>query len=160
MGKPFFYTTETDNGDGMALAGVNHDIALTIAQTCNLSLELTQVHGYGALQPDHTWTGMVDKLVQNELDLGIADMMITKERGSVIDFSVGIVSSEFRLFMKTTSDSYQSWTFVTVFSTRFWLCLLAFIACLTILVCLIKYHTLGGKYHDLNHIRNQHFNSL
>ena len=120
-------------------------MAFSLARLCNFSLHLEEVDVYGALQDNGDWTGLVEKLRTNELDIGIADMSITKERAEVVDFSIGIQNSEYVLFMQTSGESIKWTTFYDPFSNGFWYCLLTCIIVLTIFLCFINNSTWGKK---------------
>ena len=118
-------------------------MAVSLANLCNFSLQLEEVDVYGALQDDGSWTGIVEKLRTHELDIGIADISITKERAEVIDFSVGLLNAEYVLFMKTSGEVIKWLTYIEVFSDGFWFCLLTCIIILTIFLCFVKIFTMG-----------------
>ena len=135
------YVNEAQNGankDNPNITGVNYDLVQSIANRCNFGVQLESVDKWGNLLDNGTWTGIVDKLMKKELHLGIADIAITYERASVIDFSIGLMNSDNGLYMREPNEQLQWLTFLEVFSYGFWLCLLASIISLTVFVCFIK----------------------
>ena len=109
-------------------------------------MDLKEVDVYGALQLDGTWTGIVERLRTNQLDLGIADISITSEREKVIDFSVGLHNTEYVLFMKSSEQVWQWMTFIDVFSNGFWSCLITFVITLTVFIAIMQIYGLGKNY--------------
>ena len=151
IGPPYIYQTSGNkhsNDSNDNITGVNYDLAFSLARLCNFSLHLEEVDVYGALQEDGNWTGLVEKLRTHVLDIGIADMSITKERADVIDFSIGIQNSEYVLFMKASGEVIKWLTFKEVFSDGFWYCLLTCVISLTIFLCFIQISTLGKKINN------------
>ena len=144
-GPPFVYTTNNSSNGEQNISGVNYDLAISLANLCNFSLQLEKVDVYGALQADGSWTGIVRKLQTKELDIGIADISHTMERAKVIDFSVGICNTHYVLFMRVSKQVFQWMTFISVFSNGFWFCLITFVTSLTVFLCIIKVNGLG-KY--------------
>jgi hypothetical protein len=142
-GPPFVYTTNESTTGEQTISGVNYDLAISLANLCNFSLQLEKVDVYGALQSDGTWTGIVKKLQTKELDIGIADISHTMERAQVIDFSIGISETHYVLFMRMTKQVLQWNTFIDVFSSGFWYCLITFVTSLTVFLCIIKINGLG-----------------
>ena len=142
-GSPFIYLVNNTKNETVEISGVNHDLAKSLARLCNFSMELEEVDVYGALQLDGTWTGLVEKLRTNQLDLGIADMSITIERAEVIDFSIGFHNTEYVLFMKSSKQVLQWLTFIDVFSNGFWACLITFVISLTVFLSIMQIYILG-----------------
>ena len=84
------------------------------------------------------------KLINKEIDIGIADLSITFERAQQIDFSVGIHDSEYALFMKIKTSEPLRWeTFTEAFSNGFWFCLFTLIISLTIFLSIMKFSSNG-----------------
>ena len=120
------------------ITGLNYDLANILAQRCNFSLQLEEVDLYGSMQDDGSWTGLIEKLMMGDLDMGIADVSITKERASVVDFSIGFQRSEYVLYMRRPGAAWKLQTFYEGFSTGFWLCLMATIISLTVFLCFVS----------------------
>ena len=137
-GPPYVYSINDSTTGERIISGVNYDLTLSLANLCNFSVQLEKVDVYGSKQPNGSWTGIVKKLQNKELDIGIADISHTMERAEVIDFSIGISDSYYVLFMKTSNQALQWLTFIDVFSKGFWFCLITFITSLTVFLCIIK----------------------
>ena len=143
-GLPYVYTMHNSTAD--TIAGVNYDIAVELAKQCNFTLQFEKTDVYGAEQNDKSWTGLMQKLIKKEVDIGIADLSITFERSEVIDFSVGIHNSYYVLFMRVKTKEPLRWTtFTEVFSGGFWSCLLTFVISLTIFLCIVETSTMGKE---------------
>ena len=145
-GAPFLYTVNHTKSSKLEISGVNYDLAKSLSELCNFTLDLKEVDVYGALQLDGTWTGIVERLRTNQLDLGIADISITSEREKVIDFSVGLHNTEYVLFMKSSEQVWQWMTFIDVFSNGFWSCLITFVITLTVFIAIMQIYGLGKNY--------------
>ena len=142
-GAPFLYTVNHTKNSKLEISGVNYDLAKSLSELCNFTLDLKEVDVYGALQLDGTWTGIVERLRTNQLDLGIADISITSEREKVIDFSVGLYNTEYVLFMKSSKQVWQWMTFIDVFSNGFWSCLITFVITLTVFIAIMQMYSIG-----------------
>ena len=143
---PFVYTVRGDINVSQSddkLTGVFYDLAVSLANLCNFSLQLEQDNVYGVLQDDGSYTGLVEKLRIKELDIGIADLSGTQERTHVIDFSVGLLNSEYALFMKSSGEVLKWTTFKAVFDNGFWYCVTTCIISLTTFLCLINISSWG-----------------
>ena len=142
-GLPYIYIKNDSTGD--SIAGVNYDLSVALAKQCNFTLSFEKIDVYGALQEDGSWTGLMKKLINKDLDIGIADLSITFERANEIDFSIGIHNSEYALFMKIKTSEPLRWeTFTEGFSSGFWYCLVTLVISLTIFLCIMKL-SLNGK---------------
>lgn len=133
------------NNGQQHLTGVNYEVAQSLANRCNFSMRLEEFDAYGTKQNNGSWTGIVGKLINNELDIGIADLSVTTGRRDVIDFSVGIINTEFLLFMQKPENGLQGMreTFIEVISNRFWFCLITSIFSLSITLFMIKMCDIG-----------------
>ena len=142
-GQPWIYQVNSTKTSKIEIAGVNYDLAKSLAWICNFTVELEKVDGYGVLQLDGTWTGIVEKLRTRQVDMAISGISITFEREDVIDFSVGLHSEEYVLFMKSSDQALHWGTFSDVFTDGFWSCLITFIITLSLSLCIVQVHELG-----------------
>ena len=142
VGLPYIYMN--DNSTEANIAGVNYDLSVELAKECNFTLSFEKIDVYGAEQKNGSWTGLMKKLINKDLDIGIADLSITFERAQQIDFSVGIHDSEYALFMKIKTSEPLRWeTFTEAFSNGFWFCLFTLIISLTIFLSIMKFSSNG-----------------
>ena len=142
VGLPYIYMKDVSTGTN--IAGVNYDLSVALAKECNFSLSFERIDVYGAEQKDGSWTGLMKRLINKEIDIGIADLSITFERAEQIDFSVGIHDSEYALFMKIKTSEPLRWeTFTEAFSNGFWFCLFTLIISLTIFLSIMKFSSNG-----------------
>ena len=153
VGLPYIYIKNDSMEEG--IAGVNYDLSVALAKECNFTLSFEKIDVYGALQDDKSWTGLMKKLMNKDLDIGIADLSITFERAKEIDFSIGIHNSQYALFMKIKTSEPLRWeTFTEAFSSGFWYCLLTLVISLTIFLCIMKL-SLNGKILDIKNMQLQ-----
>ena len=47
--------------------------------------------GWGSLNDDGTWTGMIGMILRDEIDIAISDFYVTAARSMVIEYSKKIV---------------------------------------------------------------------
>ena len=155
VGLPYIYMN--DNSTEGNIAGVNYDLSVELAKECNFTLSFEKIDVYGAEQKNGSWTGLMKKLINKDLDIGIADLSITFERAQQIDFSVGIHDSEYSLFMKIKTSEPLRWeTFTEAFSNGFWFCLFTLIISLTIFLSIMKFSS-NGKILKLQYTPFQKF---
>ena len=155
VGLPYIYMN--DNSTEGNIAGVNYDLSVELAKECNFTLSFEKIDVYGAEQKNGSWTGLMKKLINKDLDIGIADLSITFERAQQIDFSVGIHDSEYALFMKIKTSEPLRWeTFTEAFSNGFWFCLFTLIISLTIFLSIMKFSS-NGKILKLQYTPFQKF---
>lgn len=65
---------------------------------------------YGIYNPDtRKWSGIMEKLANNETDLGLGEITITTSRLNVVDFSQPIVTSRAYYYMKKPNILVLSW---------------------------------------------------
>ena len=134
---------EITNEQGYNLTGMFQEIAQTLEQTCNFTFNMTEIKEFGVQNEDGSWTGIMELLRKNELDVAIADLTPTDQRSLIADFSIGLRRSDFLLFQATSKDHFNWEIYKNVFSDHFWICLIICIFTLTACLSLIKFCTMG-----------------
>ena len=76
--EPFVY-----EGEDGAMMGLMYDMASTLREALNFTLDLVRADYYGERMDDGTWTGIVGMLYRREVDLSINDISITESRSKV-----------------------------------------------------------------------------
>jgi len=72
---------------------------------------LDPVEGFGGWdRHKNTWTGVIGQLVADEADIGVSALTITNRRLNVVDFTMPLVRSQFRLYFKQPSTSVVQWS--------------------------------------------------
>ena len=77
---------ETYQEKGYVLTGMFQEIAKTLEQQCNFTIDMTEVKEFGVRNDDGTWTGIMESLLKKELDVAIADITPTEQRSYIADF--------------------------------------------------------------------------
>ena len=83
---------------------------------------------WGAIQKDGSWTGQVNLLATQRIDIAATDFTVTQERSAVMTFASPITQIYHSLFIKNPTETfnymayieplhYLSWVFVGVFCT-------------------------------------------
>lgn len=86
-------------------------LLLELSKVMNFTIKiLDPVDSYGSWNPQkNSWTGAIGKLVDNEADIGIAAFTITNERLNHIDFTIPLISTQYRLYMHQPITPYVQW---------------------------------------------------
>jgi ionotropic kainate glutamate receptor 5 len=94
----------------------------------NFTYELRQPPDgqWGALQPDGSWSGMVNMLQKDEADIAATDFTVTKARSTVITFAQPITQIHHRLFIKNPTGSYNFKAYSEPFHYFSWIFLFFF----------------------------------
>ena len=66
-------------------------------------------------------TIVVQNIADDKIDLGVADIAITSERLSLIDFSAPIIESGIIIVAEKKLENYDLFTFLSPFSIEIWL---------------------------------------
>lgn len=56
------------------------------------------------------WVGAIGQLVANEADIGVSAFTLTTRRQNVIDFTMPLVRSHYRLYFKQPESSNVEWS--------------------------------------------------
>nr|CAD7596888.1 unnamed protein product [Timema genevievae] len=100
---------------------------------------------YGSVDRNGTWNGMVGMLVRGEVDLVVGTLTMTSQRLDAVRFSVPLVSSTFRLFIRQPENYSLRWgNFLAPFSCALWLLRVVFVVVFATLFTIL--HKLGRRY--------------
>ena len=83
---------------------------------------------WGAIQSDGSWSGTVNLLANQIIDIGVTDFTITKERNEVISFTVPITDIYHSLFIKNPSDAFNYMAYIEPMHWLAWVSLLVLLA--------------------------------
>ena len=84
----------------------------------NFTFNMTEIKEFGVQNEDGSWTGIMELLRKNELDVAIADLTPTDQRSLIADFSIGLRRSDFLLFQATSKDHFNWEIYKNVFSDK------------------------------------------
>ncbi|XP_018307131.1 uncharacterized protein [Mycetomoellerius zeteki] len=116
-------------------------LLLELSKVMNFTIKiLDPVDSFGSWNPQkNSWTGAIGKLVDNEADIGIAAFTITNERLNHIDFTIPLISTQYRLYMHQPITPYVQWFwYFKVFSPGVWGTLMMIIIIASIILTVIK----------------------
>ncbi|KAL0103330.1 hypothetical protein PUN28_017542 [Cardiocondyla obscurior] len=107
----------------------------------NFTIEILKpVEGFGSWSEENRkWIGSIGQLVANKADIGVSAFTMTTRRQKVIDFSVPLIRSRYRLFFKEPQTAYVQWTlYLKTFSYGIWISLMMIIITTSILLTFMK----------------------
>ena len=67
---------------------------------------------YGAIQPDGTWSGMVNLLANQDIDLAAAPFTVTQDRSVVMTFASPITQIYHALFIKNPAERFNLMAYI------------------------------------------------
>ncbi|XP_067667822.1 glutamate receptor 4-like [Haliotis asinina] len=88
--------------DGEGYKGFLVDVLDKVAESVGFkyNIRLSKDGKYGSLYSNGQWSGMIGEVVRREADIGLGDVIITRERQRVVDFSKPYLSQGLRLLVK------------------------------------------------------------
>ncbi|XP_028045673.2 glutamate receptor ionotropic, kainate 4 [Monomorium pharaonis] len=116
-------------------------LLLELSKVMNFTVKLLDpVEGYGWLNEQKTgWTGAIGKLVANEADLGVSAFTMTTHRLKVVDFTMPLLRSQYRLYFKQSDLTHVQWSvYLRVFSPGIWISLTMITIVAAIVLTIIK----------------------
>ena len=82
---------------------------------------------YGSIQPDGTWSGMINLLANEEIDISM-DLALNELRSTVMTFASPIIPFYHTLFIKNPAESYNLMAYVKPIHWLAWICLVVLLA--------------------------------
>jgi glutamate receptor, ionotropic, invertebrate len=98
-----------------------------IAEIVDFDYEIYEVErdGFGWMNDQGEWNGVVRKLVDKEADIGLGTMTVMAERESFIDFTIPYYDMVgISVLMLRNKEKTTLFKFLTVLETDVWLCIL------------------------------------
>ena len=96
----------------------------------NFTYTLIKPHDgqWGTLQPDGTWSGMVNLLANQDIDIAATLFAVTKERSTVISFTDTISESYHSLFIKNPAETFNLMAYIEPMHWLTWIGLFVLLA--------------------------------
>ncbi|XP_011142833.2 glutamate receptor ionotropic, delta-1-like [Harpegnathos saltator] len=123
------------------VAGFLGALLLELSKVINFKMQLLdQMEAYGSWnQQTELWTGVVGQLVADQADLGVGEFSVTPHRLDVVDFTLPLIYSRNRLYIKQPDRSDVHWLgYFQAFDFKIWAVILSIIVCAPILLAIIK----------------------
>ena len=83
---------------------------------------------WGTLQPDGTWSGMVNLLANQDIDIAATLFAVTKERSTVVAFTDTISESYHSLFIKNPAETFNLMAYIDPMHWLTWIGLFVLLA--------------------------------
>ena len=90
------------------------------------SLKLPPDGVFGSKLPNGSWTGIVNCLMKDECDIGVAEMAETLNRLEVISFSRKIRFFTFEFFVKSNKEYFNLLAYIAPLRDLLWLIIILF----------------------------------
>ncbi|XP_011880267.1 PREDICTED: probable glutamate receptor [Vollenhovia emeryi] len=116
-------------------------LLMELSKVMNFTVKiLDPVEGFGCWSREKkVWTDAIGQLVANEADVGVSAFTITTRRQEVIDFTVPLIRSRYRLYFKEPNNPDVEWSlYLRAFSPGIWITLAVIIIIASILLTIMK----------------------
>ncbi|XP_077269823.1 putative glutamate receptor [Temnothorax americanus] len=116
-------------------------LLIELSKVMNFTVEiLDPVEGFGTWSKEKkVWTGAIGQLVANEADIGISSFTMMSHRQDVIDYTIPLIRSRYRLYFKEPNTALVEWSlYLKAFSSGTWITLLMTIITASILLTIMK----------------------
>ena len=91
---------------------------------------------FGTIQPDGTWSGMVNLLANQDIDIATTDFTVTQERSAVMTFASPITQIYHTLFIKNPAENFNFMAYIEPLHWFAWIGLLVLLATVPPILCL------------------------
>ena len=83
---------------------------------------------WGTIQPDGTWSGMVNLLANQDIDIATTDFTVTEERSTVMTFASPITQIYHTLFIKNPAEKNNLLAYIEPMNWLTWIGLFVLLA--------------------------------
>ena len=98
---------------------------------------------WGSVDENGPWTGVINGLIQNRTQIGLASFSITHARGMVIDYSPALVEGTDQMFIKYPGREASWTTYVQSFDVSLWVALIFLLVLMVF--CLSSTYLIGPE---------------
>ncbi|XP_028046100.1 glutamate receptor 2 [Monomorium pharaonis] len=116
-------------------------LLMELSKVMNFTVKiLDPVEGFGWWnRQKNGWTGAIGELIANKADIGVSAFTMTTSRLKVVDFTMPLVRSQYRLYFKQPEASKVYWSmYFRAFSSGIWITLVVIIIVVSIMLTIIK----------------------
>ena len=141
---------DLEKGEISQVGGIWGEIWKSLEMTMNFSTEIRAPPDktWGSKNADGTWSGIINGLIQNRTQIGIASLFYTHSRGLVCDMSPAIIQATDRMFIKYPGREASWMTYINPFNFLLWISLIFFLSLVVLLLSLTYY--LGPEKEPFN----------
>ena len=100
------------------------------------SLKLSPDAAFGSKLPNGSWTGIVNCLMTDKCDVGVAEMAKTLNRWEVISFTTEIRIITYKFFVKSNKESFNLLAYIAPLRDLVWLIIVLFCITTPLSLCL------------------------
>ena len=144
---PFILGNPQDilSGKQEKVGGTFGEVWHGVEKIMNFTTKLVPGSGWGSLNEDGTWNGIINSLHQNKTQIGVAAFFYTQARGTVAAFSPTISEGVDRMFIKYPGREASWTTYIDPFDVSLWFSVLLLLCFLATLLSSTYY--LGPEQH-------------
>lgn len=94
------------------MSGVFTSILTELADAMNFTIDLVyKEDAYGSYdQETNAWSGVMGRMIKHEADIGVAEFTMTGQRLDWVDFTLPLMLSRNRLYMRQPDGSAIQWS--------------------------------------------------
>ena len=100
--------------------GIFANVFHALAEQMNFTFSIRRTYMWGSVT-NGTWNGMVGMLKDKLADIVAADLTITNERSTVVDFLPALMEITEELYMQNPGDSFSTVSYIGAFTKMSWI---------------------------------------
>ena len=101
------------------------DLMREISRLVGFNFTISIASGYGSIDADGNWNGMIAEILEGRADLAVGDITISYQREEVVDFSMPFLDLGISiLFVSSPAKSINLFSFMTPLSAEVWILML------------------------------------
>ncbi|CAK9804446.1 Glutamate receptor ionotropic, delta-2 [Anthophora quadrimaculata] len=121
------------------------EVMQELSESMNFTIEVvSSMSAYGSWdKEEEIWTGVMGEVASNRVDFGVAEFSMTNSRLDVVDFTLPLILSRYKIYFKKPDGSTVDWSaYFKTFNADIWATIIFLILTTPILLTIIK--TRGG----------------
>ncbi|GAB1608274.1 uncharacterized protein LOC115213333 [Argonauta hians] len=139
--KPFVFKSNKDGN----YTGFTIDLVNELKRRLSFSYKLVIVESYG-VKRENKWNGMIEDIRIKKADLGVGALSVTSERDTVVDFSLGIMTTGITILINRPRGTRHMFQFLVSFSTHLWMAIFGTVVGVSILFIILDYPNQERKF--------------
>ncbi|XP_043272684.1 probable glutamate receptor [Venturia canescens] len=128
-----------EDGNMVGLGGFFGGIMQLLEENMNCTLTYLESKTWGHRLANGTWTGTIGMLIEDEVDVVAAELMMTRDRLEAIEFTTPVYTTKCRTFIKRPSTTSLKWeAYVAPFTWGIWSAIGVIIIVTSLTISLVK----------------------
>ena len=136
---PFYTSIENNCQSEDCIKGLFADVWIQLSRTMNFTFTIQKAEVWGSLE-NGSWSGLVRKLYENEIDIAPQDFTVLTTRAMAIDYLPTIYQTRELLFLRNPEKFWSFYAYIDPLTINAWIGVLLFVIVIPVLIAVVIHY--------------------